>query len=236
MHVKKSALDRDSVQSSSSSSPKFVERNGFDNASYEPLVDALVYEPIPYRSAVKEGATHVLVLRTRPDGSDVSGKSSILDKLIVRRFFMRKNKFPRVFKRLRTHLHKKRYAEDVLILNKAAKDERDYRDTTQSHLMAVALPPGSPGVGRLETGRKAIFEGVRRGFARTYDALVEDPNERGRGEEVAKLCFPDEILDYDPREFQRKEASAFLTYLDQMDESTIPFHWGKTATETGAPQ
>jgi hypothetical protein len=31
------------------------------------LVDALIYEPMPYRSALEDGCTHVLVLRTWPD-------------------------------------------------------------------------------------------------------------------------------------------------------------------------
>lgn len=31
-------------------------------------VDALVFEPIPYRSAADYGCTHVLVLRSYPDG------------------------------------------------------------------------------------------------------------------------------------------------------------------------
>lgn len=34
----------------------------------EPYVDALIYEPIPYRTAVDYGCTHVLVLRSYPDG------------------------------------------------------------------------------------------------------------------------------------------------------------------------
>mmetsp|Transcript_504 Transcript_504/g.1078 ORF Transcript_504/g.1078 Transcript_504/m.1078 type:complete len:734 (-) Transcript_504:15-2216(-) len=34
----------------------------------EPLVDALIYEPVPYRSAIDLGCTHVLVLRSYPDG------------------------------------------------------------------------------------------------------------------------------------------------------------------------
>ena len=34
----------------------------------EPMVDALIYEPIPYRSAASMGCTHVLVLRSYPDG------------------------------------------------------------------------------------------------------------------------------------------------------------------------
>ena len=41
--------------------------------------------------------------------------------------------------------------------------------------MPIALPPNSPEVGRLETYREKIFV-VRRGLARAYDALVEDPS------------------------------------------------------------
>lgn len=53
----------------------------------EPLCDALMFEPIPYRSALKEGCTHVLVLRTRPDEVKVTGKISIFERLTYRRFF-----------------------------------------------------------------------------------------------------------------------------------------------------
>lgn len=53
----------------------------------EPMCDALMFEPIPYRSALKEGATHVLVLRTRPDEVKVTGKISIIEKLNYKRFF-----------------------------------------------------------------------------------------------------------------------------------------------------
>ena len=42
-----------------------------------PLADALLFEPIPYRSAIAEGATHVLVLRTRPDSVNVVRKQSV---------------------------------------------------------------------------------------------------------------------------------------------------------------
>lgn len=45
---------------------KYVVGNNLEGDHYEPLADALVYEPFPYRSAVAEGATHVVVLRSRP--------------------------------------------------------------------------------------------------------------------------------------------------------------------------
>lgn len=34
----------------------------------EQLVDSQLYEQIPYQTALDDGCTHVLVLRSRPDG------------------------------------------------------------------------------------------------------------------------------------------------------------------------
>jgi len=200
---------------------KFI-RGQVKDKNCEPLVDALVYEPLPYRSALQEGATHVVVLRTRADGVDTTGKPSVFERLIFRRFFLRKNKLGNVFKRMTSQLHKKLYAEDMIILNEASNDfERDYTDTSYPHMMAVALPPGSEEVTRLETGREAILEGVRRGFARAYDTLVEDSNERGRGSIVAKEVFPDKILEYDPLQIDERIESAFSAYLRQVEKTKI---------------
>jgi predicted acylesterase/phospholipase RssA len=192
---------------------KHVLGNDLKGDHWEPMADALIFEPLPYRSAIDEGCTHVLVVRSRPDGVEVTGKGGIFERLIFSRFFLRKNRLPNIYKRLKMQLHKKTYAEDILRLNKEARSERDYNDTSQPHLMAVATPPGSPEVTRLETGREAIFEGFRRGFARSYDCLVEDPAERGRGHIVAKEYFPDEILDYDPLSITATDVSAFEAYM-----------------------
>ena len=54
------------------------------------MSDALVFEPIPYRSALKENCTHILALRTRADDISVTVKMSIMEKLIMSRFFGRK--------------------------------------------------------------------------------------------------------------------------------------------------
>ena len=198
----------------------FIRKNNYipddDTISCEPMVDAVVYEPIPYRSAIKEGATHVVVLRTRPDGVDITGKPSFFERLIFKRFFLKKNKLQHIFDYMTKQLHKKLYGEDVIVLNDAAIDvDRDCKDTSNPHLMTIALPPGSKEITRLETDREAIFEGVRRGFARAYDCLVEDPNERGRGAIVAKEVFPDEILKYDPLDINENTESAFSTYLKE---------------------
>jgi predicted acylesterase/phospholipase RssA len=210
--------------------PKFVARNNLDDKDYEPLGDALIFAPLPYRIAEADGATHVIVLRTRPDGTDVTGGSSFFEKLIFRRFFLRKNKLPNMYQRMTRFLHKKLYAENVIELNEGVKSDRDHRDNSSLHLMAVALPPGSEEVTRLETRRAAIFEGVRRGFARAYDALVEDPRERGRGYVVAREYFPDEILDYDPVDFLQTSQSSFESYLQA--SGATPKTWDEHTKKT----
>eukprot|EP00986_Skeletonema_menzelii_P008287 scaffold3437_cov145-Skeletonema_menzelii.AAC.19 len=183
----------------------------------EPLADSLLFEPMPYRAALLENATHVIVLRSRPDGVDVTGKTSIFEKLIFRRFFLTKNRLRNIYEYMRKGLHKKRYAEDVIVLNNAAHDmNRPYSDTEKPHLLPIAVPPGSPEVKRLETGREAILQGVRRGFARAYDALVEDVEQRGKGIEMAMQIFPDDILDYDPKFYTSAHESAYASYLEEM--------------------
>ncbi|KAL3809075.1 hypothetical protein ACHAXA_007860, partial [Cyclostephanos tholiformis] len=195
---------------------RMIPMNDFDGGGddYEPLADALLFEPLPYRSAIAEGATHVVCLRSRPDGVDVTGKTSIFEKLVLRRFFLRKNRLRSAYEYMKRHLHKKVYAEQVIELNDGAKDvDRPYTDLSRPHLLPIAVPPGSAEIPKLETGREAIFDGVRRGFARAYDALVEEPEKRGKGMEIAKLVFPDEILNYDPLVFTSRTESAYEAYL-----------------------
>uniref|UniRef100_A0A6V0BQM7 PNPLA domain-containing protein n=1 Tax=Pseudo-nitzschia australis TaxID=44445 RepID=A0A6V0BQM7_9STRA len=217
--------------------PKFVVRNNFKDEDYEPLMDALVYAPIPYEAAVADGATHMVVLRSKPDGGDVIGKGgNVGEKLVWSRFLLRKNKLPKIYRRMRNQLHKKHYAKSVLELNEAAAagSSASVDINTNNALpptLTVAIPPDIEEIARLEVGREAVFEGVRNGFVRAYDALVEDPAQRGKGHEVAKLYFPDEILDYSPQEMlqlqkkqqeekgnqtgqQHSPKSAFETYLE----------------------
>ena len=214
--------------------------NKISDPHMEPLADSLIFEPLPYETAIKDGATHVVVFRTRPDGADVSGKSSIFERLTIRRFFCRKNNLPNIFKYMRRHMHKKIYSKEVLALNEASNDFRDYKDVSKPHMMPVAVAPGSPEVGKLEKRREKIFDGVRRGFARAYDALVEDPKERGRGMIVAKQYFPDEIMNYDPLQIDSKKESAFDAYLSQLEaggatDLRTPT-LGKSAEESGQPR
>lgn len=201
----------DEVSSKVNQKPKFVLRNNLKDPDYEPLADALIYAPIPYDVAHEEGATHIIVLRSKPDGVDVIGKGgSFGETLVWSRFFLRKNKLKNVYKRLKQQLHKRLYAKNMLELNAASRIMADPTSSVSRlpPTLTVALAPGFKEIARLEADREAIFEGVRQGFARAYDALVEDPAERGNGYEVAKLYFPDEILDYSPNEMLHAHASS----------------------------
>ncbi len=51
----------------------------------ELYLDALLYEPVPYRSAVRDGCTHVLVLLTRPDGT-LTGKPTLFERHVLGRW------------------------------------------------------------------------------------------------------------------------------------------------------
>jgi len=85
-----------------------------------PLVDALVCEPMPYRSAVVDGATHVIVLRTRPDPSPILGKPpGVYERYIGRRYFKRHKEYPAIDWLLGSN-HHRIYAEDLVRLNEAS--------------------------------------------------------------------------------------------------------------------
>eukprot|EP00536_Pseudo-nitzschia_multiseries_P009320 jgi/Psemu1/200400/e_gw1.257.23.1 len=222
-------------QNESVDKPKFFLRNmqktsKSSNNDYEPLADAMLSAPIPYDIAHEDGATHVLVIRSSPDGTNLLQIPSIvawMGSRIYKRFFLRKNHLPGMYKRSQIEQrHQRIYANAILELNERTNNPRHDQDQT----MTIALGPGSDEVSHLETTREGIFRGVRLGFARAYDALVEDPKLRGKGKEMALRFFPDEILDYDPNLYSSPSRSAFEEYLDST--GTIPKTW---ETEQGAP-
>lgn len=209
-------LDKQMSGSSVRQTPWFAWDDGWKTERLEdcgePLGDAMIFEPIPWRSAVKEGATHVLACRTRPDGVSVTSKQSVLEKMLYRRYFKKKHRLPHMADHMNRQRHKVIYAEDVLVLNKESRkrskdsgaapgpDTDVAYDSTEPHLACVALPTGSPEIARLEMDRKEILEGVRRGFAACYDQTHPDEKQRGRGWEVAMTLFGDDILDRLPEE------------------------------------
>jgi len=79
--------------------------------------DAFVYESIPYRSAVeKAGATHVLALRSRPDGCIVETRQHIYER-VVGPIYFRKHGMNKVARLFSSGGSQYRYIEDVLTLD-----------------------------------------------------------------------------------------------------------------------
>lgn len=200
-----------------------IQKRSSSNDDYEPLADAMLSAPIPYDIAHEEGATHVLVIRSSPDGTNLFEIPSIvawIGSRIYKRFFLKKNHLPSMYKRSQTEQrHQRIYAKAILELNERSnKPEQD-----QDQTMTIALEPGSEEVSHLETTREGIFGGVRLGFARAYDALVEDPELRGKGKEMALRLFPDEILDYDPSCYSSHSRSTFEQHLEST--GIMPKSW-----------
>ncbi len=175
----------------------------------DPLVDSMLYEPIPYRSAVEAGCTHVLVLRSRPDGENVIVKSKLAEKLIMRRFFKKKYGAVEAYDYMKAGGHKKVYADAVLELN--AKARATAVSSNGPFLLPVSLSAGLPTVARLERTREGILEGVRRGYQHAYRILQSCTVPEGSQDnhivsqedswEEAMNAFPNEILE-NPRDME----------------------------------
>ena len=114
--------------------------NGEFVSGSEPMSDALIFEPLPYRSALRDNCTHVIVLRTRADDLSVTIKMGTMEKMIMSRFFGRKLGLPHFVTWMTKQYHKLVYAEDVLILNEANRDF-DHSSGTPK-LFCLALPKG----------------------------------------------------------------------------------------------
>jgi len=96
--------------------------------------DAFCFEPIPYRSAVREGATHVLALTTRPTTHVPKTKPGIYEKGIAPLYFHSHGQ-PAVAKFFQQGGQQYLYAEDLLLLREAATMQVPVHedDTTQTH-------------------------------------------------------------------------------------------------------
>lgn len=167
----------------------------------EPLADAVIFEPLPYRSALRDNCTDVLVLRTRADNSSVTVKMGLMEKMIMTRFFGRKQGLPEILSWMHRQLHKLVYAEDILFLN---QENQRYEQDARPSVFTMALPPGVPEVRRFETSRLVIMDNVRLGFAAAFDALVEDRSQAGTGYALAKTIWPDSLMDSAPAHLSKQ--------------------------------
>eukprot|EP00286_Rhodomonas_abbreviata_P003780 CAMPEP_0181344842 /NCGR_PEP_ID=MMETSP1101-20121128/32417_1 /TAXON_ID=46948 /ORGANISM="Rhodomonas abbreviata, Strain Caron Lab Isolate" /LENGTH=880 /DNA_ID=CAMNT_0023456729 /DNA_START=124 /DNA_END=2763 /DNA_ORIENTATION=+ len=129
----------------------------------EPMVDALVYEPIPYRSAIDYNCTHILVLRSYPDGKLLPRSLlGLFERLVAPKCL---DPFPQVKSHLQSAGHSIVYAEDILKLNAAVEPSEDKMEEVQVE--------DARDVGRLLAAQTARWSGMANADLLQQDALEE---------------------------------------------------------------
>ena len=119
------------------------------------MLDAGLAEAVPYRSALRDGATHVLVLRTRR-ADELAKAPSGVENAVVTRYLTRQA--PGALTAWRSR-HRRQSEDDALLAGHAA-------------VLEVRPPPGSPAVSRLSRDMALLGEAVaigRRAFAEFVD-------------------------------------------------------------------
>ncbi len=203
-------------------------RNSTSNSCL-PFFDAFCFEPIPYRSAVEEGATHVLALTSRPLGFQPKSKPGLYESTLAPLYFY-SHGLKKVAEFFENGGQQYLYAEDILTLKEAKQsitepvlvpppkivyglgqahqkeiqNEMKQRSLTwkKAHLMPVQVPPETSELGTLEQDKDAVLQAVRGGYSAAFDLLAPIVGLKLKdisGAEAAKLVFPDLGLDQNDR-------------------------------------
>lgn len=115
--------------------------------------DAGVSESIPYVTAVAQGATHVLVLRSRRQDEMDSSNGGRSGKLIARYLGRYNRGLAEAFRERGDRL-----VRDDEVLARAEADP----DATPA-ILSLRPPPGTPSIGRLEKDQAKVLVGMRAG-------------------------------------------------------------------------
>jgi len=182
-----------------------------------PCFDAFCFEPIPYRSAVEEGATHVLVLASRPEDYVPKTKPGIYETGIAPLYFNSHGQRS-VSEFFEKGGQQYLYAEDLMLLEEAkhqtgkegvlvpppeilygvertkevSSSIRDREQTwNRAHLFPLRVPKGYKELEVLDQDKDAVLEAVRDGFMTAFDSLSDIVGLEGyKGKDVAELVFP----------------------------------------------
>ena len=178
--------------------PDFIDLDKVRDKEHHSIADAFICEPLPYRSAIEEGATHVIVLRTRPDPSPVLGKGpGVFERYISRNFFD-KYQESQAQAWLIELQHHRLYAEDLLRLNEGAKGSDVKVNGKSVYLLPIAPGRACKEVDQLELGRERILRGMQDGCRQVLQIFVPElglPD--SCVEDMVQMILPDSILDRD---------------------------------------
>lgn len=127
----------------------------------EPMVDGALVESVPYATALEEGSTHVLVLRSRDAGYRARTRGGLAD-LALRRAH------PQLAPLLATAAT--RYNRDAEELEALGREP-----SAGPFVSQITVPPGSHLVGRLCIDRGRIADNLRIGAAAMARAIYGEP-------------------------------------------------------------
>jgi predicted patatin/cPLA2 family phospholipase len=119
------------------------------------LIDAGLSAAIPFRAALQDGATHLLVLRSRQAGEAVSPPGRVSGALMARAL---RRIGPALETAFLTRVEREHADEELL-----ARHDRDPSLTPS--ILSVRPPPGSPVPGRLERDIDVVRAGLEAGRA-----------------------------------------------------------------------
>ena len=128
----------------------------------EPMADGGILEAIPFETALREGATHVLVLRSRPAGYRKPPYSRLAEKLALRGE-------PELLELLRS-------GHDAYN-RQAAELERVMTGSRDAQVVQIAVPDCTRLIGRLEASPSRVVQGLQLGAAAMAEAILTDPIE-----------------------------------------------------------
>jgi predicted patatin/cPLA2 family phospholipase len=123
----------------------------------EPMVDGGLLESVPYRTALREGATHVLVLRSRAASYRARREGRLAEPVLARAH-------PALVPLL--HSSSERYNQHAAELERWTR-----RPPLLPLVRQIAVPPELRLVPRLSTDRARIAEGIRHGALAMASAL-----------------------------------------------------------------
>lgn len=139
--------------------------------------DAMIFEPVPFRSALADGCTHVLVLRTKPETSRLPSRPGIYEALIAAPYFNRNpdSPCPAAARFVLDGKHIGIYKEVVEDLRRRRSGWVDPAAAAAGGscgwVLDVVPAWDSKEVAQLETRPRIIYNGARNGFAAAYEAL-----------------------------------------------------------------
>lgn len=122
----------------------------------ERFVDASFFESIPYLSALRDGCTHVLVLRTRPHGSRRENVS-IIEKIVLKNYFRKRDS--RHYDYYITS-RSNNYNKAIELLEASHISVDDY----SAEIASIAMQKKKVRVSQLEKEKTKLLEGAIAGY------------------------------------------------------------------------